>query len=210
VKEIELPVPPGVATLHSRSVLRGRVLDVRVDRVRFPDGSEGEMEVVRHRGAAAVLPVYRRGDRGRESAAVLLVRQFRYAAGGTLWEIPAGKLDGGETPESCAKRELEEECGVRATRLVPLATVLTTPGFSDERVHLFLGLDLEPGEAALEAHEFLERKELAFDEALGLVESGELVDAKSVIALLQAQRLRPAWERGGDDRSGNDAVFGSV
>ncbi|MEJ2482100.1 MAG: NUDIX hydrolase [Gemmatimonadota bacterium] len=185
-------------TIESRSVFRGRVLDLNVERVRFPDGSEGELEIVRHRGAAAVLPVFRAGEwpRGPEPA-VVLIRQHRHATGGRIWELPAGKLDEGETPEACAARELREETGIRATELVPLTTIWTTPGFTDERIHLFLATDLASGEEALEAHEFIERHEMTLREALERVESGEIDDAKTMIALLLAERRICGSDRGG-------------
>ena len=191
-------------TIESRSVFRGRVLDLNIERVRFPDGSEGKLEIVRHRGAAAALPVFRAGEwSGGPEAAVVLIRQHRHATGGPVWELPAGKLDEGETPDSCAARELEEETGIRATELVPLTTIWTTPGFTDERIHLFLATGLEEGKESLEAHEFIERHEMSLREAVERVESGEIDDAKTMVALLLAERLI-----GGSDRGGRGNVSG--
>jgi ADP-ribose pyrophosphatase len=176
-------------TIETRPVFRGRVLDLNVEQVRYPDGSEGQLEIVRHRGAAAALPLYRPGEwSGGPDAGVILIRQHRHATGGYLWELPAGKLDEGESPESCAARELEEETGVRADELRHLTTIWTTPGFTDERIHLFLATGLQPGRAALEAHEFIERHEMPLHQAVGLVRSGEIDDAKTMIALLLADR----------------------
>jgi ADP-ribose pyrophosphatase len=191
-------------TIESRSVFRGRVLDLNIERVRFPDGSEGKLEIVRHRGAAAALPVFRAGEwPGGPEAAVVLIRQHRHATGGPVWELPAGKLDEGETPDSCAARELEEETGIRATELVPLTTIWTTPGFTDERIHLFLATGLEEGNESLEAHEFIERHDMSLREAVERVESGEIDDAKTMIALLLADR-----RIGGSDRGGRGNVSG--
>ena len=191
-------------TIESRSVFRGRVLDLNIERVRFPDGSEGKLEIVRHRGAAAALPVFRAGEwSGGPEAAVVLIRQYRHATGGPVWELPAGKLDEGETPDFCAARELEEETGIRATELVPLTTIWTTPGFTDERIHLFLATGLEEGKESLEAHEFIERHEMSLREAVERVESGEIDDAKTMVALLLAERLI-----GGSDRGGRGNVSG--
>lgn len=174
-------------------VYRGRVLNVDLDRVRFPDGSIGELEIIRHPGAAAVLPLYRAGEwPDVDGPAVVLLRQYRYAAGGHLWEVPAGKLDEGETPEACALRELEEEAGVRAEEVRPLIPILTTPGFTDERIHLFVALGLGPGTARHEDCEFIDRRVIALDRALDMVRSGEIRDAKTICALLYGARFDPA------------------
>jgi ADP-ribose pyrophosphatase len=175
-----------VGALESRSVYRGRVLDVREDLVRFPNGSEGVLEIVRHRGAVAVLPLYEPDGAERRGPDVLLIRQYRYAAGGMLWEAPAGKLDEGEAPAACAARELEEEAGVKAARLVHLMTLLTTPGFSDERIHLFLATGLTEGRQALEEHEVIECHRMPLDEAVDLVLRGRIVDSKTVCLLMLA------------------------
>jgi len=180
----------------SRSVYRGRILDVREDTVRFSNGGEAVLEIVRHRGAAAVLPVYgpEECDPGT-GPDVLLLRQFRYAAGGTLWEAPAGKLDEGESPEACAIRELEEEAGVKAGRLIRLTTLLTTPGFSDEKVHLFLATELEDGRQALEEHELIECHRVPLARAVDMVMSGEIVDGKTVSLVLMAAAAPGVWGR---------------
>jgi ADP-ribose pyrophosphatase len=178
----------------TRSVYRGRVLDVREDTVRLPNGSETVLEIVRHRGAAAVLPLY-----GREECPsgtgpdVVLLSQYRYAAGGMLWEAPAGKLDEGESPESCARRELEEEAGIVAGRLIRLTPLLTTPGFSDERVFLYFATELRDGRQDLEEHEVLECHRMPLSQAVEMVESGEIVDAKTVSLVLMAQVSPHLW-----------------
>ena len=198
---------PRIAATRSRSVYRGKVLDVREDVVRFPDGSEGVLEIVRHRGAAAVLPLYGPGEDGAgPEHEVVLLRQYRHAVGAMLWEAPAGKLDEGEAPETCAARELEEEAGVRAACLVPLTTLLTTPGFSDERIHLFVATGLRPGNQALERHEVIECHRLELAEALRMVERGEIVDAKTVVLLLAARK----WiESASGRRPGGATMSGS-
>lgn len=176
-----------VGALESRSVYRGKVLDVREDLVRFPNGSEGLLEIVRHRGAVAVLPLFDpEPASGTNGPDVLLLRQYRYAAGGMLWEAPAGKLDEGESPAACAARELEEEAGVKAARLVHLTTLLTTPGFSDERIHLFLATGLADGRQALEEHEVIECHRVPLADAVDMVRSGEIVDGKTVCLLMLA------------------------
>lgn len=174
--------------IDRRTVFRGRLLRVDVDRVRLPDGREVERELVHHPGAAGVLPLFPGGRDGTGEAEVVLLRQFRHAAGTELWEIPAGTLEPEETPEACAARELEEETGLVARELVPLGSVLTSPGFTDERIHLYLAPDPDRGEARPEAGEFLEPRTVALDRALAMVEEGGVEDAKTVTALLLAAR----------------------
>ena len=158
-------------------------LRVNRERARLPDGREVALDIVRHPGAAAVVPFVAEDE-------VLLIRQYRHAAGGMILEVPAGKLDAGEPPERCAVRELAEEAGLRARRLERLATIWTTPGFTDERIHLFAAFDLEPGQARPEADEFIEPVRMPLAEALARVWSGEIADAKSALALLHAAHRR--------------------
>ena len=122
--------------LDSRRIYTGRVVRLDVDTVRFPDGSTGQLELIRHPGAAAIVPCA--SDPSGADPTILLIRQYRYATGGELWEIPAGTLDPGEDPEVCARRELLEETGVTAARLQRLTSIWTTPGFTNEVIHLYL------------------------------------------------------------------------
>ena len=170
--------------LERRRVFDGRVVRLSVDRVRLPNGSVCELEMIRHPGAAAVVPVDRENR-------VVLVRQYRYAAGGWILEVPAGKLDGGEAPEVCATREVEEETGFRPRRLVPMGWIWTTPGFTDEKIWLFLALDLEPAVQTLQRDEVLTVERVPFGEALDRATRGEIQDAKSICALLRAPHFLP-------------------
>jgi ADP-ribose pyrophosphatase len=181
-----VPGPPARVTT-SREIHRGKVVHLFVDTVTLPNGHTTELETIRHPGAAAVVPFVDGGD-------VLLVRQYRHAAGGYLLEIPAGKLDPGESPEHCARRETEEETGHRVGRLVKLGAILTTPGFTDEIIHLFAGHELSAGTVAREPDEDMTLVRLPFAEAVAMVERGEIQDAKTVSALLLAARCTP-----GDD-----------
>lgn len=166
----------------TRRVYTGRVLNLDVDTVQFPDGSSGELEIIRHPGAAAVVPVL--SDPKSANPVLLLLRQFRYAAGGPLWEIPAGRLDHGEAPEACARRELREEAGVEPGRLERLTTIWTTPGFTDEAIHLFWATDLKPVAHAREPDEFIEVVPKPLTEVLSLIRDGEIRDGKTVVAIL--------------------------
>lgn len=171
-----------------RSLYQGRIVDLSLDTVRFPDGSTGELEMIRHSGAAAVLPLL--DAPGADDPRIVLLRQYRYAADGELLEVPAGRPDRpGEPWEACARRELEEEAGLIAGTLVPLSTIYTTPGFTDERIHLFLALDVRPGHAARDADEFLEPIVLTLSDALARIRDRAIVDAKTICTLFYAAQF---------------------
>jgi len=172
-----------VGKVSSRRVYSGKVISVDLDDVRFPDGTIGKLEMVRHPGASAVVPLL---DGGKEPQ-VVLVRQYRYAANGYIYEIPAGRLAPDETPELCASRELQEETGYSATAFRKLTTIYTTPGFTDERIHIFMAEQLSPGASAREPDEFLELYPVPVSEAVEMVRTGKIADAKTCIALLLAE-----------------------
>lgn len=173
--------------VSSRRVYTGRVLNLDIDRVVFPDGSEGELEIIRHSGASAVLPLL--DEPSAENPRVVLIRQYRYAAGGFVYEVPAGRLDPGEEPVDCARRELEEEAGYRAEHVRPLLSILTTPGFTDERIHLFAAWGLTRGEPRRERDEFLEPVEYPLHEVMEMLRRGEIPDAKTALALFYFARF---------------------
>jgi len=173
---------PAQDLLATRRVYAGRVLNVEVDTVRAPDGSTIDLEVVRHAGAAAVVPLI--GDLESVEPQVLLIQQYRYAAGGHLWEIPAGILEPGETPVACAHRELLEETGARAGGMEQLTTILPSPGFNDEQIHLFLATGLSAGEPNHERDEFIEVRTRTMTQALTMIRDGEIRDGKTIAALL--------------------------
>ena len=176
--------PPVRDQIGSRRVYNGRVLNLDVDTVRFPNGLTGELEMIRHPGAAAVVPVV--SPDGAPDPSLLLIRQYRYAAGGPIWEIPAGRLENGEEPEACARRELLEEAGATAARWQRLTTIYTTPGFTDERIHLFAawGLSVKAEETRREPDEFMEVGPVPMSRVLEMIRDGTLVDAKTVVAVL--------------------------
>jgi ADP-ribose pyrophosphatase len=168
-----------IEVVERRGVFKGRVVDLSVEKVRLPNGNVCELELIRHPGAAAVVPVDGEGN-------VLLVRQYRHATGGYVLEVPAGKLDPGEAPETCALREVEEETGHRPRELAPLGWIFTTPGFTDEKIWLYLATGLSPTRQDLQNDEVLTVERMPLSEAVSRAESGDIVDAKSVCALLRA------------------------
>ncbi len=177
-----------MALVSTTRLYSGRIVNLDLDSVRFPDDSVGQLEMLRHPGAAAVVPFL--DPPGSPDPRVVLIRQFRHAANGYIWEVPAGRLDAGERPETCAARELEEETGMRALRLERLTTIYTTPGFTDERIHLFLAEGLEPGAEHREADEFMELHTLRWSDVMRQVEGGEISDGKTLVSLLFVQGFR--------------------
>jgi ADP-ribose pyrophosphatase len=174
--------------IKSSRVYTGKIVSLDVDSVRFPDGSIGELEMIRHSGASAIVPFL--SDPQGEDPQVLMIRQYRYAADGYLYEIPAGRLDKGESPRDCAARELKEETGCTAEHFDHLLAIYTTPGFTDEKIHLFMATGLVAGETKHEVDEFLDLHPMRLSRALEMVEAGEIQDAKTVIGLLFAAGFR--------------------
>jgi ADP-ribose pyrophosphatase len=176
------------AKLASRRAYSGRIINLDIDTVRFPNGSTGELEMIRHPGAAAVVPFL--SDPAGDDPQILLIKQYRYAAEGFLYEVPAGRLDPGEEPIACARRELMEETGCEAARIEPLYTFYTTPGFTDERIHAFMAVGLTRGQSRHESDEFITVETLTLSQALGLIEKGEIKDAKTALSILYAAGFR--------------------
>jgi len=168
-------------TIESSEVFSGRLVKLRVDRVRLPDGRESTREIVVHRGAVAVVPMT---DDGK----VVLVRQYRQAAGEVLMEIPAGTLEPGEDAIECARREVQEEVGYRADDLTLMFRSYLAPGYSTEMLHTFLARKLTRAHAEHDADEFIEVVEAPIDEAVQFIESGQIKDAKTICGILMALR----------------------
>jgi 8-oxo-dGTP pyrophosphatase MutT (NUDIX family) len=162
-----------------KHVFTGRVIEVNIERVRLPNGTVTDLEIIRHPGGAAVVAVDA-DDR------VCLLRQFRHAAGGWIWELPAGKIDNREPPFDTARRELEEEAGMAAAAWQPLGDYLSSPGVFTEVVHLFLATQLTPLPPRPEEHEVFEVHWLPFRDVLQMARSGELRDGKSLVGVYRA------------------------
>ena len=162
-------------------IYRGKIFDVSVEEVLLPNGVVKNREVIRHPGAAAMVPVF---DDGK----IALIKQFRHAVGSFLWEIPAGTLEAKETPLQCAQRELIEETGYQANGFKKLAEILPAPGYTDERIHIFLATGLTPAKQNLDDDEVLELQPTAFDRAMHMIVEGKIQDAKTIVGLLLAKK----------------------
>lgn len=168
-------------TLSSKMVYKGKILNLRVDQVELPNGKKTDREVVEHGGAVAVVPVNEKNE-------VVLVRQYRHPAGGILLEVPAGKIEKGEDPDLCAERELREETGFRAGEMKLLFSFFTTPGFTNEKLHLYLARNLIYLGERPDDDEFIDTRIVPMEKALDMVDRGEISDAKSIIGILAAKR----------------------
>ena len=164
---------------HTRRIFKGRVVTLDIDTVTLPNGATIELEMIHHPGAAAVVPM-------KEDGTVILIRQYRHAAGGYIYEIPAGKLHPGEDPKLCAARELQEEIGYRADSLELLTSILTTPGFTDEVIHIYKGTGLTKGKQDLDHDEVIEIVELPLEKALAQIMNGTIRDGKTIVGLQTA------------------------
>ena len=174
---------------HKETIYEGSILHVEKWQVTCPNGRTAAREIVVHKGAAAVVPVYPDGT-------TLLVRQHRVAVDRVTLEIPAGKLDSaGEDPHDCAVRELEEETGLRAGRMTLLTSLLTTPGFCTEKIAIYLAQDLSQGQTHPDEDEFLSLVRMPLEEAVAMIMRGEIRDGKTICGLLMAKEALAAQQR---------------
>jgi ADP-ribose pyrophosphatase len=168
-------------TLSTETIFEGRVFDLQVKSVRLPDGSLSKRDIIQHPGAVAVVPLL-------NNERVILVRQFRSALESILWEIPAGTLEPGEEPLIAAERELREEIGYHPDNLIPLGGIHVAPGYSTEYIHIYLSTELSPAESDADVDEFIEKHEMPLAEALNLLTSGQITDAKTIAGLLLTEQ----------------------
>ena len=169
---------------NREQIFKGRIVDLGLETATLPSGRTVQLEVIRHPGASAVVPLH-------EDGTVTLVHQYRHAGGGMHYEVPAGVLEADEAPEVCAARELSEEVQLHSDELVQLTTIHTTPGFTDERIHLFLARRLTPTSGIPEDDEYIEVVRLPLDEAIRMTRDGRITDAKTICALhLAAAHIR--------------------
>ncbi|RJQ75020.1 MAG: NUDIX hydrolase [Desulfobacteraceae bacterium] len=161
---------------HRRTIRKGRVFDITVENVTFPNGFNVDLEIIRHPGAAAIVAL-------TEDDQVLMLKQYRHAIGDFLWEIPAGTFEGQEDPLICARRELTEETGFTAARWEHLGAVTPVPGYSDEKIHLFLARELAPAAQCLDQDEVLEVHRLPLMQVTDMIGGGHIQDAKTIAAI---------------------------
>lgn len=168
-------------TMKSDKLYEGKILNLRIDTVELPDKKYSKREIVEHPGGVAVIPI-------TDDNCIILVKQFRKAVEKFLLEIPAGKLELHEEPRETATRELKEETGFEANKMEYLLEFYTSPGFSNERIHLFLATDLIEGEATPDSGEFIEMVKINIEDLLKMVDRGEIVDSKTIIGINLANK----------------------
>jgi len=169
-------------TVKSERIYEGKVINLRVDMVELPDRKYSKREIVEHGGAVGIVAVTPEGK-------LLFVKQFRKTVEDVLLEIPAGKIEKDEDPETCALRELEEETGYTTSKITKMLDFYTSPGFSNEVIHIYLAEDLVQGEACPDEDEYIEAVSLSLEEILDLIKKGEVKDSKTIIAMLYYQNI---------------------
>lgn len=165
---------------RSDLLYRGRIFTLIKENITLENGVTTNLDIIRHPGASAVVPIL-------HNHRVILIRQYRHAVEGFIWEIPAGTLDENETPLQCAKRELREEAGFSADVWEKLGEITPVPAYSDERIHVFLATDLAPAEQKLDRDEILNVHEVKIDDAVEMIYGGEIQDGKTISGLLMAK-----------------------
>lgn len=169
-------------TISKKHIYKGNIIDVELLTVELPNGRQATRDIIRHPGASVVVPLNEKGE-------VYMVRQFRKPIDKVTLEIPAGKLDPGEEPYECAKRELKEETGLEAREIKHLVSMYSTPGFSDEVLHLFFATGLSEGESCSDEDEFISAEKYPVGELVDMILNGQITDAKSIVGILLADRI---------------------
>lgn len=169
-------------TIERQYIHKGRVINLRIDRVKLPDGKTSTREIVEHNGGVGIVAL-------NEKRELILVRQFRKPFEEVLIEIPAGKIEKGEEPYNCALREFEEETGNRSLELELISEIYPSPGFSDEKLYIYFCKSMEKGNVKLDEDENVDVIYVPYDEALNMINSGRIKDAKSIIGILMAKKF---------------------
>jgi ADP-ribose pyrophosphatase len=169
-------------TVSEKHIYTGNIINVEKVTVTLPDGRLATRDIVRHPGASAVIPL-------NKSDELYMVRQYRKPLEAVSLEIPAGKLDPGEDPAVCAERELKEETGLSASQIIHIASIHSTPGFSDEILHLYAAVGLQEGDACADEDEFISTEKYKVDELIRMVLDGKITDAKSIIGIFLADKI---------------------
>lgn len=165
--------------MYSKMIFQGKVLTLKCDTVELPNGAEATREIIEHPGAVAVVPFTDDGQ-------IVLVKQYRYPVERVMLEIPAGKLDNGEEPDDCAKRELAEETGYIAEKITKITSIFTTPGFTNEIIHIYIAENLTVAEKHPDEDEFLNVEIYNKSQIKQMISDGGICDAKSIVGLLMA------------------------
>jgi len=168
--------------INREEVYKGKVFTVAEDTIQFQNGKQTKWDVLLHDGAAAVVPINHKGN-------IILVEQYRCVEDGEILEIPAGKLDKGEDPFTCAARELEEETGYKATNITPVGSIYSAVGFSDEIIHIYLATELKKGQMNLDEDEYLNVKEFTLDCVINKILNGEIKDSKTIAAVFMVKEM---------------------
>ena len=173
----------GNPVISRKSIYSGKLVDLGLESVELPNGLSVDLEIIKHPGGSAALAV-------NDANEVCLLRQYRHAAGGWIWELPGGLIEAGEQPQQCAQRELQEEAGIEARHWEPLLSFWSTPGFCTEKLHVFYASDLNQVPTQRDEHEVLEVHWLPVLNALELCDQGEIRDAKTLLGLYSLQRKK--------------------
>lgn len=168
--------------INRQEVYKGKIFTVAEDTIQFPNGKEAKWDVLLHSGATAVVPIDEDGN-------IVLVEQYRCVEDGPILEIPAGKLEEGEDPATCASRELEEETGYKAKQLIPISSIYSAVGFSDEIIQIFAAIGLDKGVQNLDEDEYVTIKKYTMDEVVDMIIGGEIKDSKTVSSILTVKEM---------------------